>query len=91
MSENGNAVITTNVSIIDGTSNTEMLVAQESARHETSLALRDEVSQALLAIELRLLALRVASKVNTRDLKKEIAETQRLVRESAKIIRRLTP
>ena len=69
----------------------EILSAQEGERRTTSRQLQDEVSQALLAINILLLTLNMAAKTNTRDLKKEIAETQRLVRESAKIIRRLTP
>lgn len=65
----------------------EILEAQEDERRKTSCQLHDEVAQALLAINLRMLTLKMAAKVNTRNLKKEIAETQRLVKASTQTIR----
>jgi len=62
----------------------KILAAQEKERQTTSLQLQDEVAQALLAINLRLLALKTSSKANTQNFSKEIANTQRLVRESLK-------
>ncbi len=68
----------------------EILSAQEVERRETSRQLHDEVAQALLAVNVRLLTLRMAAKVSIRSLKKEVAETQRLVKESRKTIHRLS-
>ena len=61
-----------------------LLAAQEAERQKTSLQLQDEVAQALLAISIRLLALKTAAKASTDKFSKEIANTQRLVRESLK-------
>ena len=61
-----------------------ILAAQEAERQKTSLQLQDEVAQALLAISIRLLALKTAAKASTDKFSKEIANTQRLVRESLK-------
>jgi len=60
------------------------LAAQEHARKSTSRRLYDEIAQTLLAINLRLLVLKASSKANTKNLKKEIANTQRLVKQSEK-------
>jgi signal transduction histidine kinase len=68
----------------------EFLSAQEDERRMTSRHLRNEVAQSLLAINVRLLTLNKAAKVNSRQLKKDIAETQRLVRQSARAIHRLS-
>jgi len=67
----------------------EILSAQESERRKTSLQLHDEIAQTLVAINLRLLTLKKAAKANTATFEKEIAQTQRLVRESIKPIHRL--
>ena len=61
-----------------------ILSAQEDERRKTSHQLHDEIAQALIAINLRLLTLKKAARVSTASLKKEIASTQRLVRESVK-------
>ena len=45
-----------------------------------------EIAQALIAIDLRLLTLKKAARASTARLKKEIAKTQRLVKESVKRI-----
>jgi len=65
-----------------------ILSAQEDQRHKTSLHLQDEVAQALLAINIGLLALKTSTKTSTVKLEKEIANTQRQVRASLKRINR---
>lgn len=67
-----------------------MLSAQENERQKASRQLQDEIAQTLLAIDVRLLTLKNAAKAKTGTLKKEIAETQRLVRQSVKMIDRLS-
>ena len=67
----------------------KILSAQEDERQKTSRQLHDEIAQTLLAINVRLLTLKKAAKANTENLKKEIAETQRLVKQSVKTIQRL--
>ena len=58
------------------------LSIQEETRRKTSCQLHDEISQTLIAIDLRLLMLKKAARASTASLKKEIANTQRLVEES---------
>jgi signal transduction histidine kinase len=60
----------------------EILLSQEATRHKTSLQLQDDVAQALLAINIRLLSLKKSALVNTEKFASEIAETQQLVKES---------
>ncbi|MCX7010339.1 MAG: histidine kinase [Kiritimatiellaeota bacterium] len=67
----------------------KMLAAQETERQKNSHQLHDEIAQILLAIHVRLLTLKTSSQANTENLKKEIAETQRLVKQSAMTIQRL--
>lgn len=67
----------------------KILEVQEKERDKTSLQLRDEVAQTLLAINIGLLALKTSSEVNTGKFSKEIANTQRLVRESLKRVKRV--
>jgi signal transduction histidine kinase len=62
---------------------------QERARGKTSRQLRNEVAQGLLAIDVRLLALKEAVHSTSDDLKKAITETQQLVEQSVTMIRRL--
>jgi len=62
------------------------LTAQEHARKSTSRRLYDEIAQTLLAINLRLLVLKASAMANTKSLKKEIANTQRLVKQSEKTV-----
>jgi len=62
------------------------LATQEDERQKMSFRLHDEIAQALIAIDLRLLTLKKAAKASTARLKKEIAKTQRLVKESVKKI-----
>ncbi|MFO7536005.1 MAG: histidine kinase [Kiritimatiellia bacterium] len=66
----------------------EILSSQEEERRKTSRQLHDEIAQMLLSINLRLLTLKTSTKASTEGLKKEIAETQRLVKQSVKMIKR---
>jgi len=50
--------------------------------------LHDEIAQMLLGINVRLVTLKQAAAVNTKDLKKEIASTQRVVEKSEKTLSR---
>jgi signal transduction histidine kinase len=65
-----------------------ILTAQEAERKQISRDLRDEIAQTLLGINVRLLALKKAAKGNRATLKKEIANTQRLVQDSVRSINR---
>ena len=64
----------------------QILTAQEAERKQISHDLQDEVAQTLLGINVRLLALKRAAAGNTASLKKEIANTQRLVQQSVQSI-----
>ena len=64
----------------------KILAAQENDRQRLSRQLQDDIAQLLLAINVRLLALKQAAGTNTTSLKNEIASTQRLVRQSAQTI-----
>jgi len=66
----------------------QLLLAQEAERTKLSRDLRDEIAQTLLGINVRLLALKKAAKGNRATLKKEIANTQRLVQQSVQSINR---
>lgn len=68
-----------------------ILSAQEHERDLTGHHLRDEIAQMLMAIQLRLLALDGAVHANTTNLKKVIAETQRIMKDSLGTIRRIAP
>jgi signal transduction histidine kinase len=65
-----------------------MLSAQEDERQKTSRHLDDEIVQTLLGIHIRLLTLKQAARANTGNLKKEIASTQRLVKQSVSMVNR---
>jgi signal transduction histidine kinase len=65
------------------------LSAQEDARRETSRELHNEIAQMLLAVNVRLSTLRSAAKARTDDFKCEIADTQRLLKKTTVMIRRL--
>lgn len=67
----------------------ELLSAQESAQKKTSRQLHDNITQTLVAINLRLLTLKGATETNKETLKKEIAKTQGLVKQSIRTINRL--
>jgi len=66
----------------------EIQAAQENERKKTGRQLRDDIAQLLLAIQIRLLALNGAVTANSDNLKKEIAETQRIVKHSIRTFRR---
>ena len=66
----------------------QILSAQEDKRKKISRDLHDEIAQTLLGINVRLLTLKRATAINTSNLKKEIASTQRLVDKSVKSIKR---
>ncbi len=68
----------------------EILSAQEEQRSKTSRQLHDEIAQVLLAIDLRLLAVKTSTQNSTQKLGKEIAGTQRMMQQSAQTIKRLT-
>lgn len=65
-----------------------ILSAQERERQTTSRHLQDEIAQTLLAINIRLSALKTATQSSTEKLEKEISTTQRLVSDSVKRINR---
>ena len=65
-----------------------LLMGQETERMKLSHDLRDEIAQTLLGINVRLLALKKGAKGDKTNLRKEIANTQRLVQESIQSINR---
>lgn len=67
----------------------QILRLQEADRKQLSHELQDEIAQALLGINVRLLALKQKAHVNTKDLKQEITSTQRLVARSARAVRQV--
>ena len=67
----------------------QVLEAQEDERKKISRELQDEIAQTLLGINVRLLTLKQEARSNTKGLKNEIANTQRLVLKSAKSVRRV--
>lgn len=73
----------------------QILMAQEEERKEISRELHDEVAQILAGINVRLAALNEVSTINSRSLKQNILQTQKLVEESVdrvhRFARRLRP
>jgi signal transduction histidine kinase len=67
----------------------QVLMAQEDEREKISHELRDEIAQTLMGINVRLLLLKQAARSKAKGIKSEIASTQRLVLESAMLMRRL--
>jgi len=59
-----------------------ILSQRESERKRLGGQLRNEIAQALLAIDLSLLALRTSGRVNTDEIEKGIAEAERILQES---------
>jgi two-component system, NarL family, sensor histidine kinase DegS len=64
------------------------LSVQEDDRQKMSRQLHDEIAQCLLGIHVRLLTLKQGAKTHSEGLKKEIAKTQRLVKQSVNTIKR---
>ncbi len=69
----------------------EIISAQEEERKAFGTRLRDDIAQFLLATQIRLMALNGAVLANSKNLKMEIAETRRIVKQSISIIHRLSP
>lgn len=67
----------------------KVLTSTEDERGKMSRQLNDEVAQSLLGINIRMLALKKEISVNQTNVALEIAITQRLVDDSANMIRRL--
>jgi signal transduction histidine kinase len=65
------------------------LSAQEDDRKSVSHQLHNEIAQGLLGIHVRILTLNKAVKAGTKTFEKEVAGTQRLVRDSDRMVRRL--
>jgi len=66
----------------------QIMAAHEAERKKMSLTLHDEISQTLLGIHVRLLALDKELSLSAEGFKKEIANTQRLVGRSVKTLNR---
>ena len=66
----------------------QVLAAQEDERKKISVELQNEIAQTLLGINVRLLSLKQEARSKTKAFKNEIASTQRLVINSAEIVRR---
>jgi signal transduction histidine kinase len=66
----------------------QLLSAQEAQRKKFSHELRDGVAQTLLGVNVQLLTLKKAAKGSAAELTKEIARTQRVVKQSARSIDR---
>ena len=63
-----------------------VLSAQEQERQRISHQLQDDIAQTLLGLKVRLLTLKQAADGDRANLKKEIASTQRLVKQSVRTI-----
>lgn len=57
----------------------ELLSAQEGERREISAELRDEIAQALIAVDLSLLALKTSADMSAEEIEKVVVSGQRLV------------
>jgi signal transduction histidine kinase len=64
----------------------QILSAQEEERKEISRELHDVIAQTLTGIGVRLAALKKEAAINTKDLDRNIAQTQRLVQTSVDIV-----
>lgn len=65
-----------------------VLAAQESERKDTSQQLQNEIGQTLLAINVQLFSLKQEARSNNEGLKNGIADTQRMVVNSERSVRR---
>jgi signal transduction histidine kinase len=65
-----------------------VLSAQEEERREISRQLHDEVAQILAGINVQLATLRDTAAINSRGLRRRIAQTQRLVEHSVQVVHR---
>jgi signal transduction histidine kinase len=65
----------------------QVLRVQEDDRKQLSHKLQNEIAQALLGINVRLLSLKAETKGNTKGLKQGIATMQRLVTKSERSVR----
>lgn len=66
----------------------EILSAHEEERRKISRELHDEVGQILAAVNVKLATLKTEAAVNTKDLKRKIGSTQRLVERSMSTVHR---
>ena len=66
----------------------QLLSAQEEERKKISRELHDVIAQTLTGINVRLATLKTEATVNTKELQKKIASTQRLVEKSVDIVHR---
>ena len=66
----------------------QILSAQEDEWQRISRRLHDDIAQILVGIHVRLLTVKKAAQTNTGSLKREIASTQRLVKQSVRTLHR---
>src|SRR5277367_5219518 len=66
----------------------QLLLTQEEERKRISRELHDEIVQTLVGINVHLASLTVKSRINTKDLRKKITRTQRLVEKAVTIVHR---
>jgi len=66
----------------------QLLLTQEEERKRISRELHDEIVQTLVGINVHLASLTLQAGVNIKDLRKKIAQTQRLVEKSVTIVHR---
>jgi PAS domain S-box-containing protein len=66
----------------------QLLLAQEEERKRISRELHDEIVQTLVSINVHLASLTMKAPFNLKDLKKKLAQTQRLVEKSVTIVHR---
>lgn len=67
----------------------QLMVMQEEGREKNGRQFRNDIAQTLLAIDVRLLALKEAGMADINKLSKEIAETEDMVRQCIQTLTRL--